>query len=244
MSASIPRAVVVTGASRGIGRAIAGAFAAGGWSVWGLARDADDLGTLADETGAETAMVDLEKPEEIARFFDRLSERGIRLDAVVNNAAIMGGSPIEDQGLDSWERFLRINVTAPWLMIKHAKPLLAPDASIINIGSVASVNGYAKRAAYCASKHALLGMTKALALELAPVRVNLLCLGSFETPGLTSLAGGQDVHQAFGPRQLLGRLGRVEEAAAAALFLASPQSAFMTGSTMTVDGGMLVKGAG
>ena len=243
MSASPSRTAVVTGASRGIGRAIAGALASDGWTVWGVARDAESLAALAHETGVQTAVVDLEAPGEIERFFAGLAERGTGVDAVVNNAAIMGGAPIAEQAVGDWERFLKVNVTAPWLVIKYAKPLLAPGASIINVGSVASVSGYANRAAYCASKHALLGMTKALALELAPVRVNLLCLGSFETPGLQTLAGDRDVHQAFGPRQLLGRLGKVEEAAAAALFLASAQSAFMTGSIMTVDGGMLVKGA-
>lgn len=237
---------VVTGASRGIGRAIALRLAEDGWRVWALSRG----GAEAPETDSRIASLALDVADTaaVARFFAARAKENIRLNVLVNNAAIQGGAPVEEQSQEEWQRFLDVNVTAPWLLAKHALPLLraAEGASIINIGSVASVAGFAERAAYCASKHALAGLTRALAVELAAarIRVNLLCLGTFDTPGLRALAdetpGGL---AAFAKRQLLNRNGEAEEAAAACAFLASEESGFMTGSVMTVDGGMTSKGA-
>lgn len=231
------RTVVVTGASRGIGEAIARRLVDTGWRVLVLDREPVHL---ADVALFET---DLGDPDAVMHACEAIVSRGEPIHAVVNNAAIQGGEPIGEQSLDDWQRFLDINVTAPWLLVKGLEQSLAGDASILNIGSVASVTGFANRAAYVASKHALLGLTRALAMEFAPrgIRVNLLCLGTFETPTLLELAG--DRLPGFANRQLLGRLGQPDEAADAALFLLSAQASFITGSIMTVDGGMLVKGA-
>ena len=245
MSDSQPKTVIVTGASRGIGRAIAAALADEGWLVRGLARGEDFEG-LAEHPRATCARVDVSDEAQVRDFFAGLQEEGVAVNALVNNAALQGGAPLGAQSLEDWQRFLSVNVTGPWLMAKHALPLMPAGAAIVNVGSVASVAGFAERAAYCASKHALVGLTKALAAELAPagVRVNILCLGSFDTPGLRELAQRQGAALAdYAKRQLCGRLGDPDEASAACSFLLSDRNTFMNGALMAVDGGLLVKGA-
>ena len=235
-----PCIAVVTGTARGIGQAITERLAQDGRTVWAIDTTEQDPAS-ASISGIRNARVDVADPAAVRRFFAKRAEEGAAVDVLVNNAAIMGGAAIREQSLDQWQCFLDVNVTGAWLMIKHALPLFRKGGSIVNIGSVASVAGFAERAAYCAAKHALAGMTKALAAELARenIRVNLLCLGGFDTPGLRELAqrSGEDMAK----RQLMQRLGTVEEAADACAFLASEQSAFMTGSIMSVDGGLLTK---
>ena len=247
MNTDNPPIAVVTGASKGIGRAIARRLSADGLVVWALARDAAALRELASASPrVMTAQVDITDAAAVESFFADRAAAGDSIDVLVNNAALQGGAPITEQSLGSWRRFLDTNVTGAWLMIKHARPLMRAGGSIVNIGSVASLTGFADRAAYCASKHALAGMTRALAAEFAAagIRVNLLCLGTIDTPGLRRLAavapGGIEAYE---NRQLMGRLGAAEEAAAACAFLASDESGFMTGSIMTVDGGLLIKQA-
>lgn len=243
MTQEAPKTALVTGASQGIGRAAVKRLTADGWSVLALARNQDALSDLSRETGCAVAPVDLAEAGAIKQFCDAQLAAGTRFGAIVNNAAVMGGAPMGQQTLAEWERFMAINVTAPWALVSGLLTALVPGASIINVGSVASVTGFANRTAYCASKHALAGLTKAMAAELAPkgIRANLLVLGTFETPGLSELAG--DRLSEFAARQLLNRLGAPDEAADAIAFLASSASSFMTGSSMTVDGGMLIKGA-
>lgn len=246
MDGSQPKTVVVTGASRGIGRAIAATLADEGWLVRGLARGDGDFDGLAGHPRVTCARVDVAAEDQVRDFFAGLRAEGAKVDALVNNAGLQGGAPIGRQGLADWQRFFSVNVTGAWLMAKHALPLMPAGAAIVNVGSVASVAGFAERAAYCASKHALVGLTKALAAELAPagVRVNILCLGSFDTPGLRELAQRRGAALAdYAKRQLCGRLGDPDEASAACSFLLSDRNTFMNGALMAVDGGLLVKGA-
>lgn len=236
MRDSKQRLAVVTGASRGVGLAIAQRLLADGWRVATIDREPVDV------AGVRAFGADLGNPAEIETVCATLKADGVAIDGIVNNAAVQGGAPIGEQSLADWQRFLDINITAPWLLIKGLAPLLADQASIVNVGSVASVTGFTNRASYVASKHALLGLTRALAVEFAPrIRVNLLCLGTFETPTLLDLAAER--LPSFVQRQLLNRLGQPNEAASAAAFLLSPEASFVTGSIMTVDGGMLAKGA-
>lgn len=243
MGGSDHRLALVTGASKGIGRAVVSQLVADGWSVIAVARDAAGLKSLSDETGCRTEIVDLADPVALEAFCAGLRAEGARLGAIVNNAAIMGGAPMGQQSRADFQRFFDINVTAPWALVSALLPAMVDGASIINVGSVASVAGFANRTAYCASKHALAGLTKAMAIELAPrdIRANLLVLGTFETPGLVELAGSRLAE--FESRQLLNRLGKPEEAARVVAFLVSSAGSFITGASIPVDGGMLVGSA-
>ncbi len=243
------KCAIVTGASRGIGRAITEQLLTEGWQVWALARGKKGLEELKKSVNnnlLNIAEVDVSKDQNIQHFFSKLLSLNLSVNALINNAAIQGGSAISSQSQEQWQKFFDINVTGAWSMIKNALPFFKKGSSIVNIGSVASVTGFANRSAYCASKHALNGLTKALALELAPqdIRVNLLCLGSFDTPALRELANesGRDL-QYYADRQLTGQLGIPSEAASTCSFLVSNQSSFMTGSVVTLDGGLLIKNA-
>lgn len=232
--------VLITGATQGLGRAIAQRLRDEGWSVRAIGRSepAEPL------EGVTYHHLDVSNADAVATLSRKLAEQECRLGGLVNNAAIQGGDAIEVQAVEEWRSFLDVNVTGAWLMAKYTLPLLDDRAAIVNVGSIASETGIANRAAYCASKHALLGLTRALAVELAPrgIRVNHLTLGSFETPGLHDLAAGNGKSiEDYAARQLFNRLGAPEEAASACAYLLSEQAAFITGTSLTVDGGLLMK---
>ena len=244
MTGPAPRTALVTGASRGIGRAIAERLAADGWTVLALSRSVPK--EPFPSTNIRHHAVDVADEAAVLALFEQLKQTETTLGGLVNSAAIQGGKSIREQSRDEWREMLEVNLTGAWQMIKSALPLMADGGAIVNVGSVASVAGFAERSAYCASKHALLGLTKSLAAELAAdgIRVNHLCLGSFDTPGLQQLASAKGSEaSAYASRQLLNRLGEPEEAAAACAFLLSEEAGFITGSSLTVDGGLLTKGA-
>ncbi len=235
--------VLITGASKGIGRAMAENLAAGGRQV--IATSRREPNTPFASQQIEHRIADVASEQDVRGLFDDLSKGNTRLSGLVNNAAVQGGRPIHEQDLADWQAMLDINLTGAWLVTKHALPLLDDGASVVNVGSAASVAGFAGRSAYCASKHGLLGLTRALAAELAPrgIRVNHLCLGSFDTPGLQSVAEASGRTAAdYADRQLLGRLGEPREAAEACAFLLSDRASFITGTSLTADGGLLNKG--
>ena len=235
--------VLITGASKGIGRAMAEHMAAAGWQVIATSRRELETPFASRQIGHRIA--DIASEQDVRGLFGDLSKAGTRLSGLVNNAAMQGGSPIHEQDLADWQAMLDTNLTGTWLVTKHALPLLDDGASVVNVGSVASVAGFAGRSAYCASKHGLLGLTRALAAEFAPrgIRVNHLCLGSFDTPGLQGVAEASGRAAAdYADRQLLGRLGDPREAAEACAFLLSDRAGFTTGTSLTADGGLLNKG--
>ncbi len=232
---------LVTGGSRGIGAAVSARLAGKGWKVITVSRTAP-----ARPAAFRHESLDVADPDAVAALGRRLGSEGVRLHGLVNNAGLQGGLPISEQPRADWQRYFDVNVTGAWAVTQSMLPLMPEGSSIVNLGSVASVRGFAGRAAYCASKHALLGLTLSLAAELAPrrIRVNHLVLGSFATPGLDTLAAenGADM-SAYAERQLLGRLGRPEEAAAACEFLMSEDAGFVTGASLNVDGGLLLNAA-
>ena len=235
--------VLITGASKGIGRAIAEHLAVEGWQV--IATSRRDPETPFASRQISHRIADVAREQDVRDLFRALSKASTRLTGLVNNAALQGGGPILEQDLAGWQAMLATNLTGAWLIVKYALPFLDDGASVVNVGSVASVAGFAGRSAYCASKHGLLGLTRALAVELAPcgIRVNHLCLGSFDTPGLQRVAetAGSTVAD-YADRQLLGRLGDPREAAEACAFLLSDRAGFITGTSLIADGGLLNKG--
>ncbi|MCU0907225.1 MAG: SDR family oxidoreductase [Rhodobacteraceae bacterium] len=235
------RRAVVTGAGQGIGRAIALAFAADGAQVLAISRSADPLADLAMRAPAiRTRAIDVTDPA---------TETLVATDApdiLVNCAGVvLPGGVIGSRDAD-WQTSWEINVLAPMRLIRAALPGMVArgGGAIINVASVASsVTGVADRAAYGTSKAALIGLTKAVAREHVRdgIRCNALCPGTTDTPSLGDrIAATPDpdrTRAAFVARQAMGRLGRPEEMAEAAVFLASDAAAFMTGQLLVMDGG-------
>jgi NAD(P)-dependent dehydrogenase (short-subunit alcohol dehydrogenase family) len=245
------RVALVTGASSGIGRATAEVFAARGASVVVAARRQDELASLVQEIeaggGKATAIVtDVSSAADVERMVAHAITTYGRLDVCVNNAAIEGEiAPITVLSDDAWDHVMGINLTGTFLCLKHeARAMLAcgNGGAIVNVGSVNSFLGFAGGAAYVTSKHGLIGLTSSVSAELAPqgIRVNLVCPGIIDTPmhhRARGLIGDAAFDQVFLPSIHVRRAGLPEEIAKAILFLCSDDASYITGTTLTPDGG-------
>lgn len=235
--------VVVTGAGAGIGRAIAASFAREGARVFAVSRTLAKLLELERaEPRIQPIEVDVTHSEELTRTLQDLGQ----IDVLVNCAGWVHSGSVTACSDEDWARSFDLNVTAPFRAIRAVLPGMVErgSGSIVNVASVASsITGVPERAAYGASKAALIGLTKAVARDVVAsgVRCNALCPGTTESPSLVErMAQGGDAEagrRAFVSRQPMGRLGTVEEMASAAVFLAGDESAFMTGQLLVVDGG-------
>src|SRR5690606_32725427 len=256
MSAAESRRVaVVTGAASGIGKAIAARFIWDGYWVGLLDRDeAAAAAALQDLGGADHGTVlpaDVSDEAAMAAAFQRVRDQWGRLDVLVNNAALpQRPTPIDSLTSAEWDRLMAVNVKGVFLGIKFAVPLMRDrGGSIINIASVAALRPRPGLNAYCASKAAVIGLTQAVALELAGtgIRVNGIAPGPADTPmlpGFMADPGSAAGRQAFIDSVPLGRLIRPEEIAAAAAYLASDEAAAVIGAILNVDGGRHVEGDG
>jgi NAD(P)-dependent dehydrogenase (short-subunit alcohol dehydrogenase family) len=168
------------------------------------------------------------------------------LDILVNNAGIGHVGDLQETGLDDWQRIFRVNVEGVFLVTKAAVPLLlaSPSGSIVNMGSVAGLVGVKRRFAYCASKGAVVAMTRQLAADYAGrLRVNCVCPGTVDTPFVEGYLEKYHKHEKekvraeLDKRQPVGRLGKPQEIAHMVLYLCSDEAGFVTGSVMTIDGG-------
>jgi len=188
---------LITGSSRGLGRSIALSLAGAGAGVVLAARSQDNLAQVAceiEQQGGKVAAViptDLADESAIDHLVDSVAENCRRLDILVNNAAIAFAAPLEKTSTRDWDRCLAINARAPFILIRRALPLLrrADPGYVINISSVVGVKGYAYQCAYTASKHALRGLSIALAHELKPenIRVHVICPGGIDTDMVRSV---------------------------------------------------------
>ncbi|MFD9036471.1 SDR family NAD(P)-dependent oxidoreductase [Streptomyces sp. NPDC059567] len=241
------RVVVVTGAARGQGEQEARLFAAEGARVV-LADVLDDQGeALAKELGEERAAyvhLDVTKEEEWAGAVAVAKERFGRIDGLVNNAGILRFNELVATPLDEFLAIVQVNQVGCFLGIRTVAPEIeaAGGGTIVNTASYTGVTGMAGVGAYAATKHAVLGLTRVAALELAAkrIRVNAVCPGAIDTPmsnpeGVDPAATAE-LYQKLVP---LGRIGRPEEVAALALFLTSEDSAYITGQPFVIDGGWL-----
>ena len=246
------KVALVTGAGAGIGRAIAHAFAAEGASVVCLDIDGDAAEAVAEETrgaGVEASgdaiavACDVADAAGVQAAVDRTRERYGALHVLVNNAAREGGAGlVTDLDLDDWRRTLDVNLTGAFLLCRAAIPLMAESGggSVINVASQLGHVALGRSAAYCATKAALIHLSRVIALDHAAqgIRANSLSPGAVETPRLLGMFGDMDrARRYLEPKHILGRLGEPHEIAAAAVFLASDESSFMTGADMLVDGG-------
>ncbi|MBA7626839.1 Cyclopentanol dehydrogenase [subsurface metagenome] len=239
------RVVLITGVAGGIGSATARTFADAGWHVIGVGRrQVDSLPGVHHFINADVS--DIAASE---RIFAEVDDNEGRIDALINNAAIQICKPLVETTPEEWDAVMATNLRSVYLAVRHAYPLMrGHGGAIVNVSSVHAIATSANIAAYTASKGALLALTRALAIELAPegIRVNAILPGAVDTPmlhsGLTRghLQGAdvQELMRDLGRRTVIGRVGRPEEIAQAILFLAdNDRSSFITAQALVVDGG-------
>jgi NAD(P)-dependent dehydrogenase (short-subunit alcohol dehydrogenase family) len=249
---------LVTGAGSGIGEAIARLFAAQGATVCitdVLSNTAEQVATSLQSSGklAEAMALDVADEAQVQQVFAALITRHQRLDIVVNNAGVSHVGNIVETSVDDWERVMRVNARGVFLCAREAvRTMLAQQpggGSIINMASVAGQIAVDRRFPYGASKGAVLAMTRSIASDFATqgIRCNAICPGTVHTPFVEgylarSFAGHEDDERAkLHARQPIGRMGEPDEIAAAALYLASDEAAFVTGSALVIDGGWTAK---
>jgi len=236
---------IVTGASKGIGNAVAEAFLRNGAVVYAISRsegDLEKLKTAAAEAGTEVFFkaADVSDEAAITAVVKEIIKESGGLDIVVNNAGITRDGLIARMPATAWDEVLKVNLASAFYVCKAVSMhlLSRKGGSIINMSSIVGLHGNAGQTNYSASKAGLIGLTQSLAQELAPrgVRVNAICPGFINTEMTDKLTDEQK--SGLFNRIPMGRMGKPEEIAGAALWLASDLSTYVTGQAITVDGGM------
>ncbi len=245
------KVALITGASSGIGRATAAAFAAKGASVVLAARRQNELDSLVAEIeaagGKATAIkTDVSNAQDVEQMVAHALAKFGRLDYAVNNAGIEGRiANIVDLQEDDWDKVLDINLKGNYLCLKYeARAMIdgGRGGAIVNVGSVNSFLGFGSGAAYVASKHGQVGLTTSASAELAPqgIRVNIVCPGFVDTPmhhRIRGVVGDEIYDDVMVPQVHVRRVGKPEEIASSILYLCSDEASYITGTTLTPDGG-------
>jgi NAD(P)-dependent dehydrogenase (short-subunit alcohol dehydrogenase family) len=250
------KVAIVTGAGVGIGRATCIRLAEEGARVVVTTRTQAHLDEAAEAVAAACGrepvarVLDVVDDEAIERLVDEVARSEGRIDVVCNNAGIdLPAAPgIEDVEDDDWERLFEVNVTGVFRMCRAVLPHMPAGGSIVNVGSINSFVAFPNAVPYTATKGAVLMLTRALAVEVAPrnIRVNCVCPGIIDTPLTRSFLEIADDPEAleaeYAAAAPLGRMGTAREVADCALFLASDESSFVTGAALLVDGGTTAAG--
>jgi 2-keto-3-deoxy-L-fuconate dehydrogenase len=236
------KVALVTGGASGIGEATVRTLAEAGARVLIVDIDkkrADEL--LTDLSGSSAYQCDITDESQVTALFQQIKQ----LDILINNAGIGLVGSVEETALPDFQRLFRVNVDGTFLMTRAAIPLLlSSHGSVVNIGSVAGVVGVKRRFAYCATKGAVVAMTRQLAVDYpTQFRVNCIAPGTVDTPFVEGYLEKyhklekEKVRSELNMRQPIGRLGRPEEIARLALYLCSPAAEFMNGAVIPIDGG-------
>ena len=244
------KVAIITGGTSGIGRDAAILFAEAGAKVVVAGRreaEGNETVALIRKAGGEGIFVktDVAKAADVQALVKKTVEKFGRVDCAFNNAGVEGAwVPIVEQNEEDFDRVIAINLKGVWLCLKYEVQQMLKQGTggtIVNMSSVAGLIGAAGAAPYCASKHGVLGLTKAAALEYAnrKIRINAVCPAVIETPMGERIFGGErrEGAEAMHP---IGRFGRPREISEAVLWLCSERSSFMTGHNITLDGGFLV----
>ena len=244
------RVGLVTGGGGGIGRAIAQRLAHDGMAVAVLDRDADAAQTVAADIGGLAVTADVTRPQEVGSAVDTVLARFSRVDLLVNNAGVAWMGPVLDTPLEALRSMLAVNVEGVFIVSRAVLPHMIERraGSVVNLASWAGKTGNAYFAGYSASKFAVIGLTQALAREMAPhgIRINAICPGIVVDTSMRSAIEGQQ--RRYGLPETaereksipIGRVSVPEDVARIATFLASDESAYMTGESINLSGGLLM----
>jgi 3-oxoacyl-[acyl-carrier protein] reductase/2-hydroxycyclohexanecarboxyl-CoA dehydrogenase len=240
------KVAVVTGSGRGIGAAIAVAFAEAGAKIVVTSRHKDECDAIVariKKAGGEATCIpcDVSKESDIKTLIEKTIENYKRLDILVNNAGVFETNSVENIKNSEWKHVQSIDLDGTFLCIKYAVPYMKKvgGGRIINISSVAGLEGFASSAAYCAAKFGIRGLTKAAASDLAKynITVNAICPGLIETKMTEAFTTDPNVLNSFVQKIPANRVGKPEDIAAAALFLAGDEASYVIGTELVVDGG-------
>lgn len=242
---------IITGGSRGLGKAMAEALAEAGATVIVTSRKAQDVEAVAAHlqetygTQCRGYACDVKDPTQVQTAVDRAIDEFGQIDVLINNAGINIRGPIDELSLEQFREVQDTNVTGVWLMCRAVAPHMKARryGRVINIGSILSLITIPDRTPYATSKGAVLQLTRTLALEWAPynITVNAILPGPFGTEMNRPLLDDPEKYQAFVSQVPLGRWGELEEIGGLALYLASDASSFVTGAGMLIDGGWTVR---
>jgi NAD(P)-dependent dehydrogenase (short-subunit alcohol dehydrogenase family) len=251
MSEFTGKVALITGGNAGIGRATAIEFAQHGAKVVITGRREKEGHEVIAEIkalGGEAifAKTDVSKESDVKAMIERTLETFGRLDCAFNNAGIEETlTPLSNQTEETYDQIMDINVKGVWLSLKHEIPamLKTSGGAIVNSSSIAGLVGFAMAPVYVASKHAVIGLTKSIALEYAKqnVRVNAVAPGSIETRMLRDFASAPEVRQMLEAGHPMGRIGQPKEVASTVIWLCSGGASFVTGQTLAIDGGYTVQ---
>lgn len=245
---------LITGAGSGIGQAMAVLFAREGSKVavadLSVEGGQETVRRIREEGGeAEFFQVDVSSAEQVRRMVDAVIARFGRIDVLCNNAGIGVAATVVDTTEEDWDRVIDVDLKGVFLGCKYVIPHMLRQGGgvIVNTASVAGMVGVLNRAAYCAAKAGVIGLTKSIAVDFVTkgIRANCVCPGTVESPWIEKILAQQPdpvaERQRMIERQPMGRMGRPEEIAAAALYLASDEAAFVTGTELVIDGGLTAR---
>ena len=233
------KVALVTGASSGMGAETARVLSEGGARVFAAQRRPSEY---------EDILADFAESNAPAKVIDFITRETDQLDILVNNAGVMREGTVEETSLDDWQLQLQVNLTAPFLLIRHAMPLLrVARGAIVNVGSIEGLGNNPRHPAYGASKAGLHGLTRAVAVDHGPdgIRCNAVAPGWIDTPlnkdFIASLPDPKALQSKIGGIHPLGRTGKPKEVAELICWLASDAASFVTGQVWTIDGGRMSK---